>query len=183
MLILSIRNYGLNTLTSIPGAYQFKTNSPVVETWTGSLAAGDSADYTFAQSYNSTLLIGNYKLCAYTMLLSDGYQINDTSCNSLINVICPIGIGESDLGGLWLGQNIPNPSNGMTMIDYSVPNSSVVVFRIVNPLGETVYEEKGSVSSGRHRVELDVNVLPSGLYYYSLEYKGRRLVKKMIVSK
>ncbi|MFC1731204.1 right-handed parallel beta-helix repeat-containing protein, partial [candidate division KSB1 bacterium] len=115
-----IHNFGINTLTSIPVAYRFKTTSPVEETWTGSLSPGDSVDYTFLQSYNSTLLIGNYELCAYSRLTSDGYHLNDTTCDNKLNII---GIEEFDYSGMWLGQNIPNPSNGMTLIDYAIPHS------------------------------------------------------------
>ncbi|MFC1734108.1 T9SS type A sorting domain-containing protein, partial [candidate division KSB1 bacterium] len=179
-----IRNYGLNTLTSIPLAFRFKTNSPVIETWTGSLSPGDSTDYTFNQSYNSTLLIGNYSLCAYTQVNNDGYHLNDTSCNNIINVVClPDGIEDNDMKSFWLGQNIPNPANGMTTIRYHIPNSGEVNFVIMNLLGETVYEEQGAVSAGIQHVEIDVTTMPSGVYYYTVEYKGKRLVKKMIISK
>jgi len=180
---IRLKNYGLNTLTSIPVAFRFKTNSPVTETWTGSLSPGDSTDYTFLTSYNTTLLIGNYNLCSYTMLASDGYHVNDTSCNNIINVICPTGIEEYDSRSFWLGQNIPNPANGITTISYNVPKTGKVHFMMLNLVGELVYEERGNVSSGLQRVELDVSNMPSGVYYYAVEYKGKRLVKKMIISK
>ena len=166
---------------SVPLTYVFKTNSPVTETWTGTLNPGDSTDYTFLQSYNSTLLIGNYSLCAYSNLLSDGYHMNDSICKTKQNI--PIGIEEIDLSGFWLGQNIPNPANGITTISYNVPNSGKVNFKVLNLIGEIVFEEKRNVSAGTQKVEINVSSMPSGVYYYAVEYKGKRLVKKMIISK
>ena len=61
---------------------------------------------------------------------NDGYHLNDTVCETIINVIG--GISDADLDAFWLGQNIPNPSNGITMISYSIPNSGNVSFSLVS---------------------------------------------------
>jgi len=37
--------------------------------------------------------------------------------------------------------------------------------------------------AGEHQIEINVNDLPSGLYFYFVEFDGYRLVKKMIVNK
>ncbi|MFC1732329.1 GEVED domain-containing protein [candidate division KSB1 bacterium] len=177
-----IRNMGQNALMSIPVSYKFINQVPVQGVWTGNLAPGDTVEYTFSQTYNSTLLIGNYSLCAFTELISDGYSLNDTSCKIIENQK-PDAIGEFDLNGLWLGQNIPNPTNGITIIEYRVPSSGEASFTILNLMGELLYDTREKVSQGKHQLELDVNHFPAGVYYYLLEFKGKRLVRKMIISK
>ncbi|MFC2100635.1 GEVED domain-containing protein [Bacteroidota bacterium] len=177
-----IRNMGQNALMSIPVSYKFINQVPVQGVWTGNLAPGDSVEYTFIQTYNSTLLIGNYSLCAFTELISDGYSLNDTTCKIIENQK-PDAIGEFDLNGLWLGQNIPNPTNGITIIEYRVPSSGEASFTILNLMGELLYDTREKVSQGKHQLELDVNHFPAGVYYYLLEFKGKRLVRKMIISK
>jgi hypothetical protein len=127
-------------------------------------------------------LVGNYNLCAFTQLPSDGYNLNDTTCKVVENKI-PDAIGEYGLDGLWLGQNIPNPTNGLTTITYKVPSSGEAILRIVNLMGELLYEENDKVGYGQHKFELDVKEFPAGVYYYALEFKGIRLVKKMVISK
>ena len=118
------------------------------------------------------------------LLSNDGYHVNDTACKIIDNQIPPPpGFNENFLDGFWLGQNIPNPANGMTIINYNIPNSGEVTFTIISLLGEMVYESTGKNAVGMHKVEFDTKSLPSGLYYYSVEFKGQRLVRKMVINK
>jgi hypothetical protein len=73
-----IRNYGTSTVTSIPVAYQLNSNSPVVETWTGSLAPNAFATYTFTTTFTSPT--GAYNLCTWTQLAGDTATWNDSLC-------------------------------------------------------------------------------------------------------
>ncbi len=179
-----IKNMGLDALSNMQVAYKFRNNPPVVESWSGTLAnTGDSVDFTFSTPYNTTLLIGNYDFTAYTMLPSDGYYLNDTVVITVINHICPSGIGESGLDGMWLGQNIPNPATKTTTIEYTLPKSGEVVFRLTNLLGEPIEVQRIEGHTGRQTIELDVDGMPAGVYYYSIDFEGTRLVKKMVVNK
>ncbi len=175
-----VKNYGLYTLSSLPITYVFRTNPPVTENWTGSLAPGDSVDYTFTTPYNSTLLIGNYSLCAYSEHINGVYHMNDTVCYNLVNYI---GITEHELENFWLGQNIPNPANDLAIVNYGVPNRGEVRFTLVNMIGEIMYNEIIDASAGMNKIELDVSNIADGIYYYAIEYKEARLVKKMIINK
>ena len=51
----------------------------------------------------------------------------------------------------------------------------------MNLLGEVVYRSDQKMDQGRHTIELDAAILPAGVYYYALEFKGIRLVRKMVV--
>ncbi|MFC1732889.1 GEVED domain-containing protein [candidate division KSB1 bacterium] len=178
---VKIMNFGQNSLMNIPVAYKFGNQVPVQESWSGNLVPGDSVEYTFSTTYNSTLLIGNYSLCAYTMLNSDGYLMNDTICASIENK--PNAINEFDLEGFWLGQNIPNPAFGLTTIEFRLPAGGEVIFRIINMMGELMYERGEKASMGSHIIDIDIKSFSAGIYYYTLDFKGKRLVKKMIINK
>ncbi len=94
-----------------------------------------------------------------------------------------ISVNEIDGSNFWLGQNMPNPTNGLTTIAYSLPSTGEVSFNIVNLYGQSVYSFRNVVEEGRHMIDLNVNDLAAGVYYYTVEFKGKRLVKKMVVNK
>lgn len=80
-LTVDIGNYGAATQTSIPVAYRFN-GSTISETWTGSLAPGATAQYTFNTMFDASAA-GNYTLDAYTLLATDADNSNDTSATSI----------------------------------------------------------------------------------------------------
>ncbi len=66
--------------------------------------------------------------------------------------------------------NYPNPFNAKTVISYLLHESSPVMVKIYNPLGQlvTVLNE-GIKGAGNHRLIWDASDLSSGIYIYSLE--------------
>lgn len=80
----------------------------------------------------------------------------------------------------YLGQSFPNPSNGHTVIDYSLPDhydGSNLEFYSME--GKII--SKISCHSGSNRVEINVRNWPAGIYYYTLNYFGTKLDSKKIV--
>ncbi len=84
-----------------------------------------------------------------------------------------------------LSQNYPNPFNPSTTIRYSIPKEGLVKINIFNILGqkvETLINE--NKTSGIYNISWNASSLPSGLYFYSLEFNGSRYeVKKMLLIK
>jgi hypothetical protein len=99
------------------------------------------------------------------------------------NFSITVGVNEIDGSNFWLGQNMPNPTTGLTNIAYSLPSAGEIRFNIVNLYGQSVYTFRNVMESGRHLIDLNVNDLSAGVYYYTIEFKGKRLVKKMVVNK
>jgi len=83
-----------------------------------------------------------------------------------------------------LEQNFPNPFNPSTNIIYSIPQSSNVVLKVIDILGNEiaslVNEEK---PIGTHTIEFDASNLPSGIYFYQLQTPNFTQTKKMILLK
>lgn len=82
----------------------------------------------------------------------------------------------------YLTQNYPNPFNPSTKIRYSVPQSSNVVIKVFDILGneiETLVNEDKSV--GSYEITWYADNLPSGIYFYQLQAGSFVETKKMIL--
>jgi hypothetical protein len=82
-----------------------------------------------------------------------------------------------------LSQNIPNPFSGTTTVFYSLKESSDVSLKVFDHLGKNVKQLNfSSQQAGQNKVELNLNGLPSGIYFYSLFVNGQLSdTKKMVV--
>ncbi|OIP01569.1 MAG: hypothetical protein AUJ98_03940 [Bacteroidetes bacterium CG2_30_33_31] len=173
-----IFNHGTTPLSSVAVQYQVNTSPAVMETWTGTaLQINDSVDFTFATPYSSP--VGTYQLCAKTLLLSDMNSTNDKSCKSIL----ADGLVEELANGMRLWQNMPNPANGITTIQYEIPSGGNVHFKMINHIGESVIDLNEKNNAGIHQVKIDASKLASGIYYYSIEFDGYRLSKQMVINK
>jgi photosystem II stability/assembly factor-like uncharacterized protein len=83
-----------------------------------------------------------------------------------------------------LEQNYPNPFNPSTKIKYSVPQSSNVIIKVFDILGneiETLVNEEKPV--GTYEITWYTATLPSGIYFYKLQAGSFVETKKMILLK
>lgn len=84
--------------------------------------------------------------------------------------------------GLTLSQNVPNPFNETTTINYSIDQDSDVKISFYDISGRLLNEQSSFKSAGSHQTIIskeDLNV--EGLIYYRLEANGQSLTKKMII--
>jgi len=85
-----------------------------------------------------------------------------------------------------LFQNYPNPFNPTTIINYSVPKTSLVTIKLYDVLGREieilVNEER---KPGSYSVQLSAvsSQLSSGVYFYKMEAGGFVDTKKLILMK
>ena len=83
-----------------------------------------------------------------------------------------------------LEQNYPNPFNPSTKIKYSVPQSSKVIIKVFDVLGneiETLVNEEKP--AGTYELTWNAANLPSGVYFYQIKAGEFTTVKKMILLK
>jgi hypothetical protein len=88
-----------------------------------------------------------------------------------------------------LDQNYPNPFNPVTQIRYALPQTSQVIIKVYDVLGNeiaTLVNEEKPV--GTYEVNWNASILPSGVYFYQLKAtpSGRRAgsfveTKKMVL--
>ncbi len=83
-----------------------------------------------------------------------------------------------------LEQNYPNPFNPNTQIKFSIPQSSNVVIKVFDILGneiETLVNEEKTV--GTYEVTWNAVNLPSGVYFYQLKAGTFVQTRKMLLIK
>lgn len=105
-----------------------------------------------------------------------------------------LGIGEKNIpkeqtvltsaGVEFTIQNYPNPFNPTTKIKYSIPEAGLVVLKVYDMLGKeigTLVNDKKQ--SGHYETTFNGSSLPSGIYFYSINYNNQILSGKMILLK
>ncbi|HOY30416.1 MAG TPA: CARDB domain-containing protein [Bacteroidales bacterium] len=170
-----IQNYGTAPQSGISVVYFRNFVQTGAGTYAGTIAAGDSADYTFATTFISPS--GNYNICAKTILTGDADPLNDQIC------IYPIGTGieDYDYTHFELLQNIPNPAMDRTLILFYVPTTGSAGFELSDIFGQVLMRKEFDAVRGENRMDLDIRDVPSGVYFYSVEYSNKKLTRRMIV--
>jgi len=77
-------------------------------------------------------------------------------------------------------KNYPNPFNPVTKIYYEIPEDGFICLKIYNILGKeikTLINE--NKLAGSYEIEFNAKGLPSGIYYYVLQFGNRRIINKM----
>jgi hypothetical protein len=94
-----------------------------------------------------------------------------------------VGIDELDAANtLGLGQNIPNPANDITTIPFEVKEAGAVSFQLRDVTGKLVMEQfLGNRAPGVYRHDVSTEVLPEGVYFYTLSVGTARATKRMTV--
>ena len=117
---------------------------------------------------------------------SEGWAVDDFCIQNIDPLVCfPVGINEAELdkNSIYLGQNIPNPASYSTSIPYYLPKGGEVQFIVGNLLGQIVHSEVSNKPMGEGMLDLDLNNLSKGVYFYSMVFEGQRITKKMIITK
>ncbi|MDR0604311.1 MAG: right-handed parallel beta-helix repeat-containing protein [Bacteroidales bacterium] len=163
------------------------TNSQGLETETftetiGNIGALSRVSHIFSRSYtvpNDSV----YYLSVYIESY-DKYSHNDTLILTR-NTVTKKDVGITPTGAInafTLGQNIPNPATNSTRIDYSVPEAGEVIFHVHSIHGQLLYSKTIDTKRGTNSIELNTTTFAAGVYFYSMEYKGQRLVRQLIIN-
>lgn len=78
-------------------------------------------------------------------------------------------------------QNQPNPFSGTTQIRFQLPEASWLSLRITDALGRQVLERKQYYEAGAGQLDLDLNHLSPGLYYYRVQAKENIALLPMLM--
>ncbi len=79
--------------------------------------------------------------------------------------------------------NYPNPFNGSTVINFTLPNDSDCKFEVFSPVGSRVFDTEIKGIRGTNSYNLDASSLNSGVYLYRLTAGGKALTGKMVLLK
>jgi hypothetical protein len=141
-------------------------------------------EYSFSTPYQVPNLTGKYKLTAsIETVVGDIDLSNDTLTMEACAIYKDVSVNDITATNWYLGQNLPNPAQNKTVIPYTVPTDGTVMFKLTTISGQVIYSKSLDVLSGSHLLEIDIENLSNGIYYYSMEYQGTTITKKMNILK
>jgi len=92
------------------------------------------------------------------------------------------GIRENANNKESLSQNVPNPCNFTTAIQFTLSSSEQVSLDLYDINGRAVrHIFDGFSLAGNHWVDINTSSLDAGVYYYSLQTSSEKLTRKMII--
>jgi hypothetical protein len=81
-----------------------------------------------------------------------------------------------------VGQNFPNPVNGLTKVNVYLQNAGDLSLKVTNLTGQTLMNmEKSNAHQGVTQFVIDASQLSSGVYFYTVKQGDKSITKKMIV--
>ena len=124
---IEIINYGSAPQSNIPVRYQVNGQTPVQETYSGTLAVNDTVQYTFTTQASASAS-GTYIFSAWTRLAGDGDATNDTTAGirgtRAPAILAPIGFQG------FLGENLNAVHPGWTEGTGDVPSTGASTWYI-----------------------------------------------------
>ena len=164
---------------------------------------GETTDTTYIDTYillsyrgsgsgNCTFLFRNYayRVTAVDLTSKESVRSDRDSIWGYIDPCAPDAMPE---GGELINythltynlcQNFPNPFNPVTNIRYSIPENSFVELKIYNVLGQEIKTLVNEFkNAGNYMVVFNGSDLPSGIYFYKINYKNVNIVKRMLLIK
>jgi hypothetical protein len=96
------------------------------------------------------------------------------------------GVADGDNAPMRLDQSYPNPAtaDGKTNIHFNVQGAREITLKLYNSLGQEISTLlAGPQAAGPHNVNLNVESLPNGTYYYKLQSGDFVATRSMIVNR
>lgn len=112
-----------------------------------------------------------------------GYDYADTV---IINIVEPTDVNGNifAVSEFQVLQNYPNPFNNSTVVEFSLPESSIISFIVYNSLGQQVYQESEKYyTEGNHHIYVNLEQYSSGTYLYRIKANSFDVLRKMIYLK
>jgi Secretion system C-terminal sorting domain len=110
--------------------------------------------------------VANYKVKVGNPVITPTVGIHDFSLNGAFNV----------------NQNIPNPFDGSTTINFNAAGNGNIDFTVTDVLGRQVYDTNINATLGANTFVFTTD-LANGTYFFSLSDGTNTVTKKMVVTK
>jgi hypothetical protein len=172
-VIIKVKNTG-NYPSTFVGVEYTAAGLTYTDTIYTHLNPGDSINHTFRDSFPCPL--GNFQICVEHFHLYDSFAPNNTDC---VGTFCFVAIDDFEASNFFT--IIPNPTTGNVSLNYDLKRNEEVIFKIYNSVGQIVYSETLRKNAGNHSLELNLSNQTAGVYYCSMETKGNKLIKKLIL--
>ena len=125
IITISIFNYGENSISNFDVSYQLDDGTIITETFTGTIASGETAQYTFTSTVDMSEIGAIYQITAFASLSDDENETNDSFTAEVTH------LNANDIGV----SNIVSPVSGELL-----SSSEQVTITINNFGGATQYD-------------------------------------------
>ncbi|MBR4491111.1 MAG: T9SS type A sorting domain-containing protein, partial [Bacteroidales bacterium] len=144
------------------------------------MAVNETLNHDFTMTYKVPDYTGKYTLKAYVEAFDgDTIQSNDTLAKQFSCYRDSVGIRDAEQLDWSLGQNIPNPASSVTAIPFTLPQAGQVRISVMAANGQVIFRQESEAEAGTNRIEVDASDWAAGVYYYTMEYRGQRITRKM----
>ncbi|MEE9440034.1 MAG: T9SS type A sorting domain-containing protein [Saprospiraceae bacterium] len=80
-----------------------------------------------------------------------------------------------------LFQNTPNPFEGMTTVQFTLPNTGKATVKVMDLTGKVIFTNTKTFNKGMNEMSFDNNTLSAnGVLFYQIEFNGKIATKKMV---
>lgn len=177
-ITITIRNFGSNDITNPAVQYRIDGGTPVIENYSGTIAAGTNEQFTFATQADLSAP-GDYEIEAKTNLGGDSNTNNDATTKTVTNEV--LGVDQVELADSQL-VIVSKPKN---QFDISLVTSfdGVASITVYNTLGQIVAFNNLHKEGDRYEYTLDMSYAASGVYIVKFgdERSNSSLSERIIV--
>jgi hypothetical protein len=148
------------------------------------MAINETKNHNFTMTYKVPNYTGKYTLKAYIEAYDgDSIRSNDTLERQFNCKLDDTPVRDAERLDWTLGQNIPNPASSVTAIPFTLPQEGQVRISVMTANGQIVFRQEITAETGDNRLELDASEWAAGIYYYTMEYRGQRITRKMNITR
>ena len=152
--------------------------------YAGVLAGYPSNDFHSELTYKGAFCEEGVWIQGWTALAEYGVLSADIPFSNCVNVISSVDEPTvTEESGYKLVQSFPNPTSGMTNIQFTLPETSNVTLAVTNMQGQVITRvlDNDRLGAGDHTVEFNASNLPNGMYFYTLVSGDVFITKTMVV--
>ncbi len=177
--IAVVKNFGLTTVTQIPISMWTNGNFNGTTTIIATLETGESTTFQFPDTILA--ILGTHDICLKTELLGDVDTINNLNCKTISCFLQ--GISNPEFEGANVGNLIPNPNHGRTILPFSIANSGNVKVSVFDILGNELLVIEGEMPAGENQLEIITNDMKPGLYMVKFQWESFYYTRRMLIVK
>lgn len=137
---------------------------------------GDQVEFAMAQGVDEQTVLGYIDGSAFYLSSPQAIMIRADFTDYT-------GVEELSNNNFSIGQNVPNPFNGTSVISYTLNETANVNVQITDVAGKVVQTyTPGVQNAGTYNLTIDGTTLADGIYYYTFTVGETTVTKQMVVS-
>ena len=145
----------------------------------GHYGGGTEVRFGYAQATDEQTVLG------YTAGAADPFSLTDPGAMMVrADMRDFTGITPDEVANFSIGQNVPNPFESASIINYTLEEASDVSVEFVDAAGKVVKQvNQGAQAAGSYTIELNANDFAEGVYFYTFTVGEKQITKRMVVTK